>query len=232
MDSMTIRAITREEWIYTYPQSPQLAGQTGCIGHLRGDFDSAGEGFFTSWFDENPEWNNKRFKEILEEAVNSLRFGKDSLLRNRTSMRKYVRNFPESAQEGSYGTLYGFRVDLAEYIFLLRCRPQKGDYDFYCYCYMKRLLDHHLRKASNGVRFINSHYQELFRIPDGGKINISYPNGEVIERTCRYIDETHVQVGARLYHICEFAERMESCGAFYCAKEEGGDMHGADSVIA
>lgn len=35
---MEIRPFTPEEQKYTYSQSMQLEGQTGCIGHLRGDF--------------------------------------------------------------------------------------------------------------------------------------------------------------------------------------------------
>ena len=39
--------------------------------------------------------------------------------------------------------------------------------------------------------------------------------GEKSERTCRYIDEYHAEIGNNLYHICEFAERMEQNGATY-----------------
>jgi len=42
---MKIRAIAPNEWKYTYSQSMQITGQTGNIGHLRGDFDSGGYGF-------------------------------------------------------------------------------------------------------------------------------------------------------------------------------------------
>lgn len=35
---MEVRALTQPEQKYTYSQSTQIAGQTGCIGHLRGDF--------------------------------------------------------------------------------------------------------------------------------------------------------------------------------------------------
>ena len=34
---MEIRPLTQPEQKYTYAQSMQLEGQTGCIGHLRGD---------------------------------------------------------------------------------------------------------------------------------------------------------------------------------------------------
>ena len=64
-----------------------------------------------------------------------------------------------------------------------------------------------------GIRFIDSSYNNKFRLPDGGKIQITTPSGEKITETCRYIDEYHVEVGRWLYHICEFAERMEASGA-------------------
>ena len=42
---MTIRPMTPQERMYSYTQSQQIMGQTGCIGHLRGDMDSGGNGF-------------------------------------------------------------------------------------------------------------------------------------------------------------------------------------------
>lgn len=68
---------------------------------------------------------------------------------------------------------------------------------------------------SNQIRFIDSQYNELFRIPDGGNIVITRPDGEISVRACKYIDECHTQVGNYLYHICEFAEKMENIGARY-----------------
>jgi hypothetical protein len=68
------------------------------------------------------------------------------------------------------------------------------------------------------IRFIDSGYKELFRIPDGGEIKISYPPGDdrgTVTRTCNFIDEMHVKVGNNDYHVCEFAERMEQIGAKY-----------------
>ena len=62
------------------------------------------------------------------------------------------------------------------------------------------------------IRFINSHYKEQFRIPDGDYIRITYPDGTHKDRTCRYIDDYHLKVDNNFYHICEFAEIMESNG--------------------
>lgn len=73
-----------------------------------------------------------------------------------------------------------------------------------------------MKEAERGIRFIDSRYNDRFRLKDGGKIRITWRDGEQEEKTCRYIDSTHVEVGSgplNLYHICEFAERIEGGGA-------------------
>ena len=68
------------------------------------------------------------------------------------------------------------------------------------------------------IRFIDSEYRELFTIPDGESIRITYPpaDGRVpVAAACKYIDEAHTQIGNNSYHICEFAENMERIGAQY-----------------
>jgi len=70
----------------------------------------------------------------------------------------------------------------------------------------------------NIIRFIKSDYKELFCIPDGGEIKITYPpddGREAVTRSCKFLGEMHVRVGNSDYHICEFAERMEQIGATY-----------------
>ena len=94
----------------------------------------------------------------------------------------------------------------------MRVNPNKGEYNLYCYCYVRQWLDRHMRQAEKGIRFITPDYKEMFRIPDGDRIRMTFPSGETLEQTCRYIDETHLEVGNNLYHICEFAERMQRNG--------------------
>jgi len=68
------------------------------------------------------------------------------------------------------------------------------------------------------IQFIDSDYRELFRIPDGGSINIVYPPGDgrgIITRKCEFMDECHTRIGGDDYHIHEFAARMERLGARY-----------------
>lgn len=159
------RPLTPTEQKYTYAQSMQLEGQTGTIGHLRGDFATTGYGFYTTWFDTRPQWKSDEFKADLDTVINALREDKE-LLHNRYDMSAFARHFPESAIKGNYCTEYGFRVDTEKHAFLLRCNPTKGDYNFYCYCYVKEWLDKHIQKAKQGIRFIDPQYKELFRIPE------------------------------------------------------------------
>lgn len=67
------------------------------------------------------------------------------------------------------------------------------------------------------IRFIDSHYKDLFRIPDGGHIQIDYGN-ETVVKPCTFIDEYHTQVGNSVFHICQFAEVMERNGYIYQAE--------------
>ena len=125
-----INPLTEAECKYTYAQSTQIEGQTGCIGHLRGDFGSGGNEFFTSWFDHRRDLKTDQFKNELDEVINALRSGEYGLLKSRTDMSQYARSRPDSAFEGSYTTEYGFRADTEKYAFLIRCNPTRGDYNF------------------------------------------------------------------------------------------------------
>lgn len=106
---LTITSMTPADRLYAYNQSSQLEGQTGCIGHLRGDF-GAGKEFYTSWFDHRREYKTDEFKAELDEVVNTLR-EKNGLLCTRDSMTRFCYQNPEAEFEGNY---------CAEYV--LRCR--------------------------------------------------------------------------------------------------------------
>lgn len=61
------------------------------------------------------------------------------------------------------------------------------------------------------IRFINSSYDEQFRIPNGGTIEVEYPD-RTFSAKCEFIDEYHTYVGSEVYHICQFAEVLERGG--------------------
>lgn len=211
---MTIRSCTPSERMYTYSQSQQISMQTGHIGYLRGDMDTNGKGFFTSWNDFRTNLKTPEFKSEFDDVINALRFDVnfDGVLKNRSALMHYCYQHPDSEFEGGYCKEYAFRVDTEKYSYLLRLNPNKGDYNLYCYCFVQEWLNSHLKNAERGIRFIAPNYKELFRIPDGDKIRILMPVGDHADRTCRYIDETHLEVSNNLFHICEFAERMEDNG--------------------
>lgn len=216
---LRIRPMRYEERKYTYAQSSQLEGQTGCIGHLRGDFGSGGMDFWTTWEDHRQQWKTDEFKAELDDVINALRSEEYGLLKDRRSMVSFARAELDSTFKGNYTTEYGFRVDTENHAFLIRCNPQQGDYNFYCYCYVSKWLDQHIKEAAQDIRFIDSGYNELFRLSDGEKITVTLASGEKLEQACRYIDEAHLEVGRNLYHICEFAERMERNGNTYAPTE-------------
>ena len=62
------------------------------------------------------------------------------------------------------------------------------------------------------IRFITPRYEELFTIPDGEQILLSYVDGTKEAFACKYLDEYHFMLGWRSYHICEFAEKMQATG--------------------
>ena len=67
MMELKITSMTPADRLYAYNQSSQLEGQTGCIGHLRGDFGS-GQEFYTSWFDHRREYKTDEFTLLFSTA--------------------------------------------------------------------------------------------------------------------------------------------------------------------
>ena len=210
---MELRKMTGSEPLYVYRQSQQISQQTGFVGYLRGDYGESGKQFFTSWFGDREDWNTPEFKHDLQRTIDRLRY-ETGQLADRDRLSALCLNDMSSAitQDQRW---FGFRVDQGDHAFLLKCSPCKGDYNFYVYCYRKDWLDQHMAQAQQGIRFINSGYKELFRIPDGGKIRITQPGGQQNEYICRYVDETHMEIRDNrdnLFHICQFAEMMEQNG--------------------
>lgn len=107
--------------------------RNACVGHLRMDFGSGNE-FYSSWFGSRDDLNDSAFKAELNEVVNELR--RDGLLKNRREMQRFC----DAHQSLNLDESCGFSVETDSHLFLLRCRPECGNYDCYCYCYDKREL--------------------------------------------------------------------------------------------
>ena len=221
----SIRTATPAEQMYAYSQSSQIEGQTGCIGHLRADFDSDGNSFYSSWADHNASLKDQAFKDEFDHLINTLRgleapdasqTQHEAILRDRAVLTSYCYRHPDSKKPGFYGRELTLRADTQKHAYILRLNPKKGDYNLYCYCYRKDWFDRHLNNAEKGIRFIDPNYKELFRIEDGDKIRYFTNSGEPRHLICRYIDDYHFEAtsdrGKNLYHICEFAEQYQNQG--------------------
>ena len=191
--NLTTRPMTPAERKYAYNQSQQLTCQTSCIDHLRADFGSSGNKFYSSWHDHLPSLNDAGFKAEIDQVINALRENSayGGILASRGKLESYCRKHPESSY-GPDSREYGFRADTEQYAYLLRLNPNPGEYNLYAYCYVKVHLDRHLKNAEAGIRFITPGYRELFRIPDGDQIRITTVEGRQLDHACRFIDATHV----------------------------------------
>lgn len=216
MTDWTIQPLTTEERKYAYRQSQQIAMQTGFVGYLRAELDENGSGFYSSWEGFNDRLKTDEFKNEFDEVLNDLRSDDCGLLKNRRTMSEWGYQNPESEFQGNFAKEYGFCVRTKEHTYLLRCIPQQGDTNLYCFCYESKWLDNHMKRAERGIRFIDPNYKELFRVKDGDMVRITTAIGEYRDRTVRYIDDYHMELdsdhGDNLYHICEFAEQFKQSG--------------------
>ena len=212
---LNFQTATPAERLYTARQSTQISGQTGSIGHLRADMGGDGKGFFPKWSSHRENLDTEEFQQELEGVMEALvgdeQYG--GFLKSRDAMRDFCQEHPESGFSDGYA--FGFRADTAQYAYLIRLQPYKGEENLFIYCYRRDWLDSHMKQAEKGIRFITPHYDEKFRVADGDSVRIRCQDGRVLDRVCRYIDECHVEVGTgwdNLYHICQFAEMMERNG--------------------
>lgn len=204
---------TKPEQLYTFTQSQQLASQTGCLGHFRADFGPDGDEFHSSWEDQRLDFKTDAFKEQFNEIIDELRNGTDNsnLFSTRANLARFCFRHPTAAIPQAKDSS-AYRFDIGDYAYLMRLNSNRGDYNVYIYVYVADWLDKHMKEAEKGVRFIDPHYNELFRMPDGGQVRSTYRDGKSVVRTCRYIDDYHAEIGNSLYHICEFAEMCEQSG--------------------
>lgn len=211
--NLNIRPMTQAEHKYSYSEIDALMTAAGCIGHLRGDMGSEGKSFYTTWFDHQEDIKTQLFKDELDNLVNAMRFDPaySGILSSRGKLAAYCYAHPDSGM-GTITREYGFRADTEKYAYMLRLNPNRGEYNFYIYCYVREQLDNHITDAERGIRFVTSGYRDLFRLVDGDKIRIVSPDGEHTDRTCRYVSETHMACGWKIYHVLDFAEQMEQAG--------------------
>lgn len=209
---LTLRTMAQAEHNYCFAQSQQLNNQCGLVGYLRGDFGRTGDQFYTTWFEGNSNLKTEEFSKEFDEVVNALNDNPKyrGILHNLEDMILLCAIRPNSQISDNHS--FGYRADTNKFSYMIRCIPYANDYNFYIYAYDRASLNRHIQNADKGIRFITPKYKEMFRLKDGGNIKITYSNGEVATRKCRYIDEYHTEIGNNIYHICEFAELMQKNG--------------------
>ena len=75
------------------------------------------------------------------------------------------------------------------------------------------------------IRFIDSGYNTLFHVPDGGSIFFTTFDDQRKLLPRRYIDDYHAVIGNDTFHICEFAEFAQREGAVYAPEHpQEGDI--------
>ena len=209
---LTFRTATPAERLYTASQSMQIEGQTGYIGCFQTGMSEDGKGAFPKWSSGREGLNTEEFQQelagVMDALIHDEQYG--GFLKDSDALRDFCQTHPESGFNNGFA--FGFRADTAQYSYLIRLNPCKGEENLSICCYRRDWLDSHMKHAEKGIRFITPHYKEKFRIADGDKVRIRRFDGRDFERVCRYIDDCHVEIGNELYHICQFAEIMERNG--------------------
>ena len=79
------------------------------------------------------------------------------------------------------------------------------------------------------IRLINSHYDDLYRIPDGGVIQVDYPDGRSFTARLEHLDDYHFDMGGlgNVFHICQFADAMGRNHADFYPEIQTQDEQGA-----
>lgn len=151
------------------------------------------------------EYPNK-FRCVLDYVIEKCFDKRNQILKNRRTMEKFI-NKKANAEK------YGARIDCEGFTFIINFYPTASNYDAFIYCYITEYLDEHLKKSSKGIRFVDSKYNALFCIEDGGRIIITEPNGKFHSEDCRYLDDYHFEtVRGSIFHIHEFAEYLDKIG--------------------
>lgn len=146
---MEIVPAPEEEQIYSYSSIDEEAEQA-CIGHLRGDFGTNGNEFWTTWWPHNgnpgPECGKDCYEE-LNQVVAALR--ENGLLKDRATMCKRMARWQKAIIRNACSPQIALCIETRWQLYYLRCNPLKGDYNFYLYAYDRARLMEVQRKAKN-----------------------------------------------------------------------------------
>ena len=110
----------------------------GAIGYMRADFGRDGNGFYTTWFNNQRHLKTHHFKKEFDAVINALRDdGQKPPFASRESLTAFCAANPgmELTTRG-----LGYMVQTQDYSYYFRCMPRLGEYDIYCLTYDNRYL--------------------------------------------------------------------------------------------
>ena len=134
-------ASNEQGFCFTHYNAPS---DRACIGHLRGDFGETGTTFHHTWWPHNAHLITPSFNTELKDVITGLR--QNGLLRDRKTMLARSMRFRTAIIPTEGRNTMAFRIETPEHLFYLRCIPNKGEYNFYCYGYNKTMLMEVLRQ--------------------------------------------------------------------------------------
>lgn len=134
-------ASNEQGFCFTHYNAPS---DRACIGHLRGDFGETGTTFHHTWWPHNAHLITPSFNTELKDVITGLR--QNGLLKDRKTMLARSMRFRTAIIPTEGRNTMAFRIETPQHLFYLRCIPNKGKYNFYCYGYNKTMLMEVLRQ--------------------------------------------------------------------------------------
>lgn len=112
----------------------EAAERHGAVGYMRADFGRGGDGFYTTWFDNQRHLKTPAFKGEFDNVIQSLRGG---IFNDCRSLESYCQQHA-GQRIGDRGV--GFKVQTDAYTYCFRCNPTPHDYDIYVFAFDNRFL--------------------------------------------------------------------------------------------
>ncbi|MFQ8636806.1 MAG: hypothetical protein ACLR94_01185 [Acutalibacteraceae bacterium] len=169
----------------------ELNAKTGCIGYLTANLNAGIPEFESSWRDQTKKLNTPEFTDDFNDMIDTLRQG---VLKSPNELRTYCAAHPDSAlpDNSSSDRLYGFRIDTGRYSHMLVCSFHSTDSRLWLNAFSFLALDRYMREARNGIPILDRQGYEQFRMPDGGKLRVTSPDGFSSFYTVRYFDQNRL----------------------------------------
>lgn len=125
-------ASAKEAGLFYSQETEKQDQHLGTVGHLRIDFGSSGQEFWSNWWAHNGnQLNTAEFKSSLQRVVDELR--RNGPLKDLKAMQEYCAE--HGGAIANEGKSHGFIVENENYQYCLRCTPLPGHYQGYLYCY-------------------------------------------------------------------------------------------------